>query len=218
MPSKLFVHVEPENHFVGPTDFVELCRLPLEVGRPYLVQARGLAGLEGGVSMTLRLDVCGFFGQVISSRESSYINDHQQFLLTAAAKLPAEGGGGSAGTPIPPGASANLFVTDDVDRAPTRTLGLHRGHRADRTRGRRDRYGVGGQNRAGAALQCGRRGVSCVGPSVLPSAQSELRCRVSLTFAMRDLQQRTAAAARCWKGRGAGARRRRSEAVPLLHP
>jgi hypothetical protein len=107
MPSKLFVHVEPENHFVGPTDFVELCRLSLEGGRPYLVQARGLAGLEGGVLMTLKLDVCGFFGEVISSRESSYINDHQQFLLTAAATLPAEGGGG---TPTPPGASANLLV------------------------------------------------------------------------------------------------------------
>jgi len=110
MPSKLFVHVEPENHFVGPTDFVELCRLPLQVGRPYLVQARGLVGLEGGVSMTLRVDVCGFFGQVISSRESSYINDHQQFLLTAAAELPAEGGAGSAGSEVPPGASANLLV------------------------------------------------------------------------------------------------------------
>ena len=110
MPSKLFVHVEPENHFVGPADFVELCRLSLEGGRPYLVQARGLAGLEAGVSMTLKLDVRGFFGEVISSRESSYINDHQQFLLTAAATLPAEGGGGSPGTPTPPGASANLLV------------------------------------------------------------------------------------------------------------
>ena len=110
MPSKLFVHVEPENHFVGPTDFVELCRLPLETGRPYLVQAGGLVGLEAGVLMTLRLDVCGFFGQVISSRDSTYVNDHQQFLLTAAATLPAEGVGGSAGTPIPPGASANLLV------------------------------------------------------------------------------------------------------------
>jgi hypothetical protein len=110
MPSKLFVHIDAENHFFGPTDFVELCRLPLEAGRPYLVQATGLAGLQGGVSMTLRLDVCGFFGQVISSRESRYINDNQQFLLTAAAKLPAEGGGGSAGSRIPPGASANLLV------------------------------------------------------------------------------------------------------------
>jgi hypothetical protein len=52
MPSMLFVHIEAENHFFGPTDFVELCRLPLEAGRPYLVQATGLAGLQGGVSMT----------------------------------------------------------------------------------------------------------------------------------------------------------------------
>ena len=104
------MHVEPENHFVGPTDFVELCRLPLETGRPYLVQASGLAGLQGGVLMTLRLDVRRFFGQVISSQESTYINDNQQFLLTAAATLPAEGGAGSVGSQIPPGASANLLV------------------------------------------------------------------------------------------------------------
>jgi hypothetical protein len=56
--------------------------------------------------MTLKLDVCGFFGEVISSRQSSYINDHQQFLLTTAATLPSEGGTGPA-----PGASANLLVS-----------------------------------------------------------------------------------------------------------
>jgi len=110
MPSKLFVHVEPENHFVGPTDFVELCRLPLEGGQPYLVQAKGIAGPEAGVIMILRLDVCGFFGEVINSAESDYINVSQQFLLTVAATLPAEGGGGSPGSPVPPGASANLLV------------------------------------------------------------------------------------------------------------
>ena len=74
MPSKLFVHVEPENHFVGPTDFVELCRLPLETGRPYLVQASGLAGLQGGVLMTLRLDVCGFR----SSHQLAGVDVHQR--------------------------------------------------------------------------------------------------------------------------------------------
>jgi hypothetical protein len=84
VPNKLFVHAEAENHFVGVTDFVELCRLPLEGG--------------------------GFFGEVISAQQSSYINDHQQFVLTATATLPAEGGGGSPGTPLPPGASANLLV------------------------------------------------------------------------------------------------------------
>lgn len=57
MPNKLFAHAEAENHFVGVTDFVELCRLPLEGGRPYLVQARGVVGLEAGVIMLLRLDV-----------------------------------------------------------------------------------------------------------------------------------------------------------------
>ena len=110
LPNKLFAHAEAENHFVGVTDFVELCRLPLEGGRPYLVQARGVVGLEAGVIMLLRLDVCGFFGEVISAQQSSYINDHQQFVLTATATLPAEGGGGSPGTPLPPGASANLLV------------------------------------------------------------------------------------------------------------
>jgi len=111
MQGKLFIHVEPENHFVGPTDdFQEVCRLPLEGGRPYLAQARGLAGLFAGVTARLKLDVCGFFGEVISSQQSDYINDHQQFVLTAAATLPAEGGAGSAGTPTPPGASANLLA------------------------------------------------------------------------------------------------------------
>jgi len=107
MPNKLFVHADPENHFVGVTDFVELCRLPLEGGRPYFVQATGVVGLEAGVTMALKLDVCGFFGEVVSSRQSSYINDTQQFVLTAAATLPSEGGGG---VPPPPGASANLLV------------------------------------------------------------------------------------------------------------
>jgi hypothetical protein len=110
MPSKLFVHAEPENHFVGVTEFVELCRLPLEGGRPYFVQARGMVGLEAGVIMLLRLNVCGFFGEVVSSRQSSYINDNQQFVLTAAATLPSEGGGSGPGVPPPPGASANLLV------------------------------------------------------------------------------------------------------------
>jgi hypothetical protein len=76
VPNKLFVHAEAENHFVGVTDFVELCRLPLEGG--------------------------GFFGEVISAQQSSYINDHQQFVLTATATLPAEGGAGSPGTPLHP--------------------------------------------------------------------------------------------------------------------
>jgi hypothetical protein len=49
MSNKLFVHVEPENHFVGHThpNYVEIARLPLEVGRAYLVQAKGLVGPEG---------------------------------------------------------------------------------------------------------------------------------------------------------------------------
>jgi hypothetical protein len=75
--------------------------------------------------MTLKLDVCGFFGEVISSRESSYINDHQQFLLTAAAMLPAESGGGSLGTPTPPGASANLLVrTTWIAHQPGRSVSI----------------------------------------------------------------------------------------------
>ena len=109
MANKLFVHVEPENHFVGHTwpNYVEVSRLPLEGARPYLVQAKGLVGPEAGVFMHMRLEVRGFFGEVVTSTESSYINQAQEFLLTASANLPAEGGGG---TPPPPGASANLFV------------------------------------------------------------------------------------------------------------
>jgi hypothetical protein len=123
MPNKLFVHVEAENHFVGPTDFVEVCRLPLEGGRPYLVQARGIAGLEAGAFMILRLDVCGFFGEVVSTTESSYINHSQQFLLTAAATLPAEGGGGTG--PPPPGPSANLLVkTTWIQHQPGHSVGI----------------------------------------------------------------------------------------------
>jgi hypothetical protein len=112
MSNKLFVHVEPENHFVGHThpNYVEVARLALEVGRPYLVQAKGLVGPEAGVFMNMRLDVRGFFGEVVTFTESSYINQSQEFLLTASANVPAEGGGGSEGTPLPPGASANLLV------------------------------------------------------------------------------------------------------------
>jgi hypothetical protein len=113
VPSKLFIHVEPEAHFVAePPDFVELCRLPLEGGpsQSYLVLAKGLVGPEVGVNMRLKLDVFGFFGELLTSQQSDYINDHQQFMLMAAATLPAEGGGVSPGTPPPPGASANLSV------------------------------------------------------------------------------------------------------------
>jgi hypothetical protein len=55
MSNKLFVHVEPENHFVGHThpNYVEVARLALEVGRPYLVQAKGLVGPEAGVFMNM---------------------------------------------------------------------------------------------------------------------------------------------------------------------
>jgi hypothetical protein len=112
MSNKLFVHVEPENHFVGHThpNYVEVSRLPLEGGRAYFVQAKGIVGPEAGVFMNMRLEARGFFGEVVTSTESSYINQSQEFLLTASANLPAEGGGGSEGTPMPPGASANLLV------------------------------------------------------------------------------------------------------------
>ncbi|MDQ3867055.1 MAG: hypothetical protein M3304_09570 [Actinomycetota bacterium] len=111
MPSKVFIHVEPEARFVSETaDFVELSRVPLEVGRQYVVQANGVLGVSAGVTMRMRLDVRSFFGSVLAARESDYINNHQQFALTAAANIPAEGGGGSEGTPVPPGASANLSV------------------------------------------------------------------------------------------------------------
>jgi hypothetical protein len=111
VPSKFFIRVEPEARFVSETpDFVELSRLPLEVGRQYLVQANGVLGVSAGVTMRMRLDVRSFFGSVLVSQESDYINNHQQFALTAAANIPAEGGGGSEGTPVAPGASANLSV------------------------------------------------------------------------------------------------------------
>jgi hypothetical protein len=108
MPSKLFIRVEPEARFVGATDgFKELSRLPLDVGKHYLVQASGVLGLAAGVTMTMRLDVRSFFGSVLASREINYINNRQQFLVVTAANVPAEGG---AGTLVPPGASANLSV------------------------------------------------------------------------------------------------------------
>jgi hypothetical protein len=111
MPSKLFIRVEPEARFVGATDgFKELSRLPLDVGKHYLVQASGVLGLTGGVRMTMRLDVRSFFGSVLASEEIDYINNHQQFLVVTAANVPAEGGAGTPGTPVPPGASANLSV------------------------------------------------------------------------------------------------------------
>jgi hypothetical protein len=111
MPTKLFYHVEQENFFSAPTDdFVEVSRLPLEGGQPYLAQAKGIALLFAGASVRLKLELRGFFGEVIHSQESDYINGDQQFVLTAAATLPAEGGAGSEGTPIPPGASANLLI------------------------------------------------------------------------------------------------------------
>jgi hypothetical protein len=123
MPNKLFVHVEPENKFVGPTDFVELCRLHLDGGHSYLVQAKGLLGPEAGVFMDMRLDVHGPSGTVVASTESSYININQQFVLTAAAKLPAGGGG--------TGAAANPPGQDGMDQPPAGTLGLDHRHRPD---------------------------------------------------------------------------------------
>ena len=43
MSSKLFIHVEPEARLVPATapDFVEVSRLPIDVGQRYLVQATG---------------------------------------------------------------------------------------------------------------------------------------------------------------------------------
>jgi hypothetical protein len=111
VPSKLFIRVEPEAHFIGATpEFVEISRLPLEVGQSYLVQASGLLGLQAGVMMRMRLEVRSFFGSVLAAQEADYINTHQQFVLVAAASIPAEGGGGSAGATVPPGASANLLM------------------------------------------------------------------------------------------------------------
>lgn len=119
MPSKLFIHIEPRMHQVGETpDFVELCRLPLEGAQSYLVQAKGLVGPEPGAIMTLKLDIFGFFEELLTSQQSVYTSNPQQFVLTAAATLPAEGGRrttlpaeGGRGTTLPLlGASANLSV------------------------------------------------------------------------------------------------------------
>jgi hypothetical protein len=112
MSNKLFVHVEPQNHYVGHTNpnYEEVARLPLEVGRAYLVQAKGLVDHEAGVFMNMRLDVRGYYGEVVTFTESIYTQQSQEFLLTASANVPAEGSGGSEGTPLPPGASANLLV------------------------------------------------------------------------------------------------------------
>ena len=43
---------------------MEVARLPLEGGRAYLVQAKGLVGPEAGVFMNMRLEAWGFFGEV----------------------------------------------------------------------------------------------------------------------------------------------------------
>jgi hypothetical protein len=111
VPSKLFIRVEPEARFVAATDgFEELSRLPLDVGKQYLVQASGVLGVQAGVTMRMRLDVRSFFGSVLASQEIDYINNHQQFMVVTAANVPAEGGAGSEGAPVPPGASANLSV------------------------------------------------------------------------------------------------------------
>jgi hypothetical protein len=106
VPSTVHIHVEPEARFFSETpDFLELCRLPLEAGQKYLVQASGIAGLDAGVMMRLKLDVCGRSGNVIASQQADYINHHQQFLLVVAARIPARSGAGSG-----PGGSANLSV------------------------------------------------------------------------------------------------------------
>jgi hypothetical protein len=106
MPSKLFIRTEPDVQTVVPSpDFVELCRLLLEGGQSYLVQAKGMAGVDPGLFVTLKLEVFGFFGELLASEYCDYRGPGQQFVLTAAATLPAEGG---RTTRLPLGASANL--------------------------------------------------------------------------------------------------------------
>jgi hypothetical protein len=110
MPSKLFVLTDPEAHFLQEAaNFVELCRLPLEPG-PYLVQAKGAVTGPGALA-ALRLDVLSFFGSVVTSHESLFVaHASQTFVLVVATSVPFEGGGGSEGTPAPPGPSATLSV------------------------------------------------------------------------------------------------------------
>jgi hypothetical protein len=60
------------------------------------MQAKGIAAGFAGSFMTLKLDVRSFFGSVVASQESSFINLRHQFVLTLAASIPAEGGGGSS--------------------------------------------------------------------------------------------------------------------------
>jgi hypothetical protein len=112
MPTKLFTYVVPGTPAVDPADgFQELGKLSLEEGLPYLARATGLADLFGGAEATLKLEVRGPSGEVISSSpEPTYINDRQQFVLTAATP-PAEGSGGS---PPPPAVSANLLADVNV--------------------------------------------------------------------------------------------------------
>jgi hypothetical protein len=113
MPSKLFIRFElEEQHIAAPPDFVLLSQLPIaETGQSYLVQAKGLVSLNQDVQITLKLDVVGFFGELLTSQQSTYIEEssgYVQFMLMAAATLPAEGGGSAPGAPRAPGASANL--------------------------------------------------------------------------------------------------------------
>jgi hypothetical protein len=110
MPSKLFAFTDPDNHFLGATDdFVEVSRLHLVPGS-YLVQAKGLVSGPGALA-ALKLEVTGFFGEVVASQQSLYVaSSSQTFILAVAANVPFEGGAGSEGTPVPPGAAAILAV------------------------------------------------------------------------------------------------------------
>jgi hypothetical protein len=140
VPSTVHIHVESEARFFSESpDFLELCRLPLEAGQKYLVQASGIAGVDAGVMMRLKLDVCGRAGNVIASQQADYINDHQQFLLVVAEGSPQRGGAGSG-----PGPSANplgqVLLADAPQPEPVR---LHQ--RDD------DRGGDGRQDRPGLA-------------------------------------------------------------------
>jgi len=141
MPGKLFFLEDRRSHLVTDPQYQEISVLPVEYG-PLLVVAKGTirgVNVEFNVGIDLRLELHAMFSGLVGFDETEFFNepanigaggtlissgsaDHDTFMLTLAATLPAEGGAGSKGAPVPPPHRAVLLAKKNTASGGTAAL------------------------------------------------------------------------------------------------
>ena len=100
MPGNLYYLEDRRIHYITGYDYVELAVLPIYPG-PWLVVAKGtVREVNARCKVEFSLGVHAMFSGLMGFDETStVVESEHSFMLTVAAKIPSEGGGGSFSIP-----------------------------------------------------------------------------------------------------------------------